>query len=79
MSRKKSKTSDISVNDIGSVDNHPNRKAVYAIVERENAERDFWLRIGTAFVNRDNSLTVYLNALPTNSKLHIRDFYDQNK
>ncbi|MCK6510207.1 hypothetical protein L6R29_09605 [Myxococcota bacterium] len=49
------------------------RQAVYTIIERENSDRGYWLRVGTAFFNRDNSLTVYLNALPTNSRLHIRD------
>ena len=48
-------------------------KAVYTIIERENADRDFWLRIGTAFVNRDDSLTVFLDASPANNRLHIRD------
>lgn len=49
------------------------RQAVYTIIERENSDRSYWLRVGTAFFNRDNSLTVYLNALPTNNRLHIRD------
>lgn len=47
-------------------------KAVYTIIEQENRD-DFWMRLGTAFVNRDNSLTVVLNALPTNNRLHIRE------
>jgi hypothetical protein len=46
-------------------------KAVYTIVER--AEKRFWIRVGTAFVNRDLSLNVRLDASPVNGELHIRD------
>ncbi len=53
------------------------RKAVYTIIEREG-NKSYWLRLGTAFTNRDDSLTVYLNALPSNSKLHIRNVPESN-
>jgi len=46
-------------------------KDVYTIVQ--NGEKEYWNRIGNAFVNRDGSLTVKLNALPLNGQLHIRD------
>lgn len=46
-------------------------KDVYTIVK--NGEKDFWNRIGTAFVNKDGSLKVKLNALPINGELMIRD------
>jgi hypothetical protein len=48
-----------------------NWKAVYTVVER--GPRKFWLRIGTAFVNKDQSLNVRLDASPTNGLLHIRE------
>jgi len=48
-------------------------KAVYTIVERTGTEKKFWVRIGTAFINRDASLNVRLDATPTNGQLHIRD------
>jgi hypothetical protein len=47
-------------------------KAVYTIVNR-GGEKKFWVRVGTAFVNRDGSLNVRLDASPTNGELHIRD------
>ena len=47
-------------------------KAVYVI--RENGEKSSWTKIGVAFVNRDDSLNVILDAVPVNGKLHIRDF-----
>lgn len=51
-------------------------KAVYMIVESEGREPK-WIRVGIAFTNRDESLTVRLDALPTNGRLQIRDFEDQ--
>ncbi len=47
------------------------RKYVYSVTER--ADRSFWTRIGMAFVNRDGSLTVRLDAIPVNGVLQIRD------
>lgn len=48
-------------------------KEVYAITERANQEKSYWARIGVAFVNRDDSLNVILDAVPVNGRLHIRD------
>ena len=44
---------------------------VYTIVER--SEKSFWVRVGTAFPNRDGSLNVFLDALPVNGRLHVRE------
>lgn len=49
---------------------------VYTIVDRGDGKKDLWLRIGTAFVNKDGSLNVVLNALPIDGKLHIREEQD---
>jgi hypothetical protein len=48
-------------------------KAVFTIIESDKLEKPLFRRIGTAFVNRDGSLNVFLDALPANGKLHIRD------
>ena len=48
-------------------------KLVYTIVEKEGYEKDFWVRIGTAFENRDGSQTIFLDTLPVNGKLHVRE------
>ena len=49
-------------------------KAVYTIVERQGAEKkSYWVRIGSAFVNKDQSLNVKLDAMPVNGALHIRE------
>lgn len=42
-------------------------------VEGRNG-KTFWLRIGNAFVNRDGSTNVYLDAYPTSGKLQLRPF-----
>jgi hypothetical protein len=46
-------------------------KSVYTIVKRN--EKSIWIRIGTAFTNRDGSLNVKLDATPTNGELQIRE------
>ena len=48
-------------------------KAVFTIIEAENLQKPLFRRIGTAFVNRDGSLNVFLDAFPVSGKLHIRD------
>jgi len=48
-------------------------KDVFSIQEKEGEEKNHWSRIGVAFVNRDNSLNVVLDALPLSGRLHIRD------
>ena len=48
------------------------RLAVFAI---KNTDRrgSVWIRCGTAFVNKDESLNVWLDALPLDGKLHCRE------
>lgn len=46
---------------------------VYTIVEREKDKKKLWIRIGSAFRNRDGSLNAVLDAVPTNGSLHIRE------
>ncbi len=46
--------------------------AVYTIVDI-GGEKPLWNRIGSAFVNKDGSINVLLNALPLDGKLHIRE------
>ncbi len=46
---------------------------VYTIVEKPGAEKSIWLDIGVGVLNRDDSISVKLDALPVNGILHIRD------
>ena len=49
-------------------------KIAYTVVERNRDGRKFWVRVGAAFVNRDGSLNVRLDAMPVNGELQIRDY-----
>ena len=48
---------------------------VYTIVEANGngLKKDLWLRIGSAFINKDGSINVKLNALPMSGKLQLRE------
>lgn len=48
-------------------------KDVFAITERGEGEKSAWARVGVAFVNKDDSINVILDALPVAGKLNIRD------
>lgn len=50
---------------------------VLSPVEGKNG-KTFWMRIGSAFTNRDGSTNVYLNAYPTSGKLQIRAFDERD-
>lgn len=47
-------------------------KLVYVVVERNG--RKFWNRIGVAFVNSDDTISVKLEAIPVNGEMVIRDY-----
>jgi hypothetical protein len=57
------------------------KKAVYTIVERPDGDskKSFWVRIGIAFLNRDGSYNVKLDALPMNGTLQVRDWPPPNE
>lgn len=64
------------------METNSNRKKVLCPVETEEngvKKTAFWMRMGTAFVNRDGSINLILNALPVNgNKLQIRDFDERD-
>jgi hypothetical protein len=47
--------------------------AVYTVVQKGDG-KEIWLRVGSAFTNRDGSLSVLLDAVPTNGKLQVREY-----
>jgi hypothetical protein len=47
-------------------------KVAYVITERN--EQKYWNRIGVAFTNKDGSINVKLDALPTSGTLQLRDY-----
>jgi hypothetical protein len=47
--------------------------AVFAVVEKENRNA-IWIRVGSAFTNRDGSVNLYLDAFPIGTnRLQIRE------
>jgi hypothetical protein len=47
-------------------------KTVFTVVERGN--RSYWVRVGVGFTNKDGSLNLKLDAIPTNGSLQVRDY-----
>lgn len=38
--------------------------------------KTYWMKMGSAYVNRDNSINLYLDCLPVNGRLQVRDWDD---
>jgi hypothetical protein len=55
------------------MDNPRGMKKVLCPMTNERTQKTYWLRIGSAFPNKDGSLNVYLDAYPANGRLQIRD------
>jgi hypothetical protein len=53
--------------------------AAFAITERKGFDKPFWNRVGTAFHNRDGSINIYLDALPLQGKLQLREETQRDK
>lgn len=47
-------------------------KIVYVITQR--GTKSFWNRIGVAFLNKDGSINVRLEAVPVSGEMQIRDY-----
>ena len=55
----------------------PNQKTfkiVYAVTKNEKSGKSFWTKIGTGNINRDGSMNLYLDAVPVNGQLQVRDW-----
>lgn len=46
------------------------RFEVFTVIERNC--RSYWSKLGRAYLNKDGSINVFLDALPTNGKLQVR-------
>jgi hypothetical protein len=51
-------------------------KVLTAIEKRDGGT--FWMRIGSGFTNRDNSVNIYLDAIPKNFQLQLRELDDED-
>jgi hypothetical protein len=47
-------------------------KDAYQIIEGKDG-KSHWIKVGMAFVNRDGSINVFLDAFPRDGKIQIRD------
>jgi len=50
---------------------------VYTIRRRPGSERNYWVKIGVGFVNGDGSINLYLDAMPLDGKLQLREWRDE--
>ncbi len=48
-------------------------KAVYTVIQGHELARPVFRRVGTAYVERDASLSIVLDALPLSGRLHVRE------
>ena len=53
---------------------------VVSPIKKKNGEGDYWMRCGTAFTNKDNSINVYLDAVPTQPQftLQLRELTEED-
>lgn len=52
---------------------------VLGIVPRgDNSEAKLWMRVGTGFLNRDNSINVRLDAFPRTFELQLRELTEED-
>ncbi|MCE9574841.1 MAG: hypothetical protein K8W52_16950 [Deltaproteobacteria bacterium] len=59
---------------------NPQSRKIFKIlcpIERKDGTT-FWLRVGTAFPNRDQSINLYLDVLPANQKLQLRELDEED-
>jgi len=52
-------------------------KIAYVITGRNG--KNFWNRVGVAFVNKDGSINVKLEAIPVNGEIQIRDYVPKDE
>ena len=55
---------------------HP--RDIFHVAEGKDG-KSYWTKIGTAFVNRDGSLNAYLDLVPRDGKIQIRERKPQRK
>ena len=57
-----------------------NRGRMYKVVspiERKDGTT-FWMRVGTGYPNKDQSVNVYLDAMPFNHKFQLREMDEED-
>ncbi len=49
------------------------RLTVFSLKKNERSGATVWVRAGNAYVNKDGSMNIWLDVLPLNGTLHIRE------
>jgi hypothetical protein len=49
------------------------QRIVYQIIEKPGFKKAHWMKVGNAHVNQDQSINIYLDAIPYERKLQIRE------
>ena len=60
-----------------SLGNKPRMFKVLCPIERKDGATH-WIRVGSAFANKDESLNLYLDVLPANLKLQVRELDEED-
>lgn len=47
--------------------------------EKENGRGTVWVKAGSAWINRDGSMNVYLDVLPIDGRLHVREALEKRE
>ncbi len=53
-------------------------KVLGVIPKHNNPKESYWVRMGSAFVNRDNSINIYLDACPSSFQLQLRELDEED-
>ncbi len=53
--------------------------SIKGMTEKNDEKKSVWVKAGSAWVNRDGSLNVYLDVLPLDGKLHVREALDEKR
>jgi hypothetical protein len=65
------------MNGFNSHVNKPRMFKIISPVEKKDGST-FWMRVGTAFPNKDQSINLYLDAMPFNHKLQLREMEEED-
>ena len=52
------------------------QKKIYKVltpIQKHNSQGAWFMRVGSGYTNKDDSINIYLDAMPVNGKLQIRD------
>jgi hypothetical protein len=59
---------------------HPHPRKMFKVlcpIEKPDGSTSHWIRVGTAFPNRDQSFNLYLDVFPKNGKLQMRELDEE--